>query len=58
MILSSQLIYIHIHISESTLMIFIIQLYHWFARRYKCKVDARERSQSNVNSTVLLFIYL
>jgi hypothetical protein len=58
MIISSQFIYIHIHISESTLMIFIIQLYLRFARRYECKDDARERLQSSVISTGVLFIYL
>jgi hypothetical protein len=41
MIRSSQFIYIHIQIWELTLMICIIQWYLRFARRWKCKDDAR-----------------
>jgi hypothetical protein len=58
MIKSSQFIYIRIHIPELALMIFIVQWYLWFARRWGCKDDAGEILQSSVNSTGVLFIYL
>jgi hypothetical protein len=60
MIISSQFIYILIHISEATLIIFIIQLYLRFDRRYECKVDTREREitiqHEQYGVTVHLFI--
>jgi hypothetical protein len=58
MVRFSQFIYIHIHILELTLTMFIIQLYLRFARRWGYKDDAREITihREQYGGTVHLFI--
>jgi hypothetical protein len=58
MIKSSKFIYICIHIPELALMIFIVQWYLRFARRWGCKDDAREITiqREQYGGTVHLFI--